>query len=69
VIIVGIESLEVESGLFAGEFVCPDCSGVLRPWGSARRRFLRCAGGEVWRRPRSGLGTTEKGYELCNQFY
>ena len=53
-VIVGIESLEVERGLFAGEFVCPDCSGVLRPWGSARRRVLRCADGEVWRRPRRG---------------
>ena len=53
-IIVGIESLEVERGLFAGEFVCPECSGVLRPWGSARRRVLRCGGGEVWRRPRRG---------------
>ena len=42
-IIVGIEPLEVERGLFAGEIGCPDCSGVLRPWGSARRRVLRCA--------------------------
>jgi transposase-like protein len=54
VIIVGNDRLEVESELLAGGVGCPDCSGVLRPWGSARRRALRCAGGEVWRRPRRG---------------
>ncbi len=53
-IIVGNDRLEVESELLAGGFSCPDCSGVLRPWGSARRRVLRCAGGELWRRPRRG---------------
>jgi hypothetical protein len=54
VIIVGIELLEVERGLFAGEIGCPDCPGVVRPWGSARRRVLRCARGVEWRRPRRG---------------
>ena len=44
-IIVGNDRLEVESELLAGGFGCPDCSGVLRPWGSARGRVLRCAGG------------------------
>ena len=53
-IIVGNESVEVEGVLVAGGFGCPDCSGLLRPWGWARRRVLRCAGGEVWRRPRRG---------------
>ena len=53
-IIVGIEPLEVERGLFAGEIGCPDCSGVLRPWGSARRRVLRCATAVEWRCPRRG---------------
>ena len=53
-IIVGNDRLEVESELLAGGFGCPACSGVLRPWGSARRRVLRCAAGEVWRRPRRG---------------
>ncbi len=53
-VIVGNDRLQVESELLAGGFVCPDCSGVLRPWGSARRRVLRCAAGEVWRRPRRG---------------
>ncbi len=54
-IIVGIDPLEVERGLVAGEFDCPDCSGSVRPWGSARRRVLRCAESvEVWRQPRRG---------------
>lgn len=53
-IIVGNEPVEVDSGLFGGEIGCPDCEGVLRPWGTARRRVLRCAGGYVWRRPRRG---------------
>ena len=53
-IIVGNDRLEVESELLAGGFDCPACSGVLRPWGSARRRVLRCAAGELWRRPRRG---------------
>jgi hypothetical protein len=52
VIIVGNDRVEVESGLLAGEFGCPACSGMLRPWGSARRRVLRCVGGERWRCPR-----------------
>ena len=53
-IIVGNEPVEVENGLLAGGFCCPDCSGVLRPWGSARRRVLRCVGGVVWRCVRRG---------------
>jgi hypothetical protein len=54
VIIVGIDVVEVERELLAGEIVCPDCSGGLRPWGSARRRVLRCSEAEVWRCPRRG---------------
>lgn len=53
-IIVGNDRLQVESELLSGGFCCPACSGVLRPWGSARRRVLRCAAGEIWRRPRRG---------------
>lgn len=53
-IIVGNDLVDVENGLVAGELFCPVCSGVLRPWGSARRRVLRCVGGEVWRCPRRG---------------
>jgi hypothetical protein len=47
VIIVGNDRLQVEGQLLAGGFGCPVCSGVLRPWGSARRRVLRCAVGEA----------------------
>jgi transposase-like protein len=54
VIIVGTDLVDVERELLAGEIVCPDCSGGLRPWGSARRRVLRCLEAEVWRCPRRG---------------
>ena len=61
-IIVGNDLAEVESGLFAGGLGCPDCPGLLRPWGSARRRVLRCADGVQWRCPRrcrcAGCGRT-----------
>jgi hypothetical protein len=50
--IVGTDELEVERALVAGELVCPDCGGGLRPWGSARWRVLRRRDGEVRRRPR-----------------
>ncbi len=53
-IIVGIDLVEVERGLSAGEIGCPNCAGGLRPWGSARRRVLRCSEAEVWRCPRRG---------------
>ncbi len=53
-VIVGIDPLEVERGLLAGEIGCPDCSGWLGPWGWARRRVLRCSEIDVWRRPRRG---------------
>jgi hypothetical protein len=53
-IIVGIEPGEVERELFAGEVGCPDCPGWLRPWGSARRRVLRCVSAVEWRCPRRG---------------
>lgn len=45
VIIAGNEAVEVERELVAGALGCPDCPGLLRPWGSARRRILRCADG------------------------
>ena len=53
-IIVGTDLVEVERGLVTGRLECPDCRGRLRPWGSARPRVLRCAGGEQWRYPRRG---------------
>ena len=51
-IIVGTDDAEVERALRAGELVCPDCAGRLAPWGSARWRVVRRAGGEERRRPR-----------------
>jgi len=46
----------VESSLVDGLLVCPDCQGVLAPWGSARRRSIRHGvGGEqrvLWHHPR-----------------
>ena len=53
-IIVGTDLVDVERGLVAGGLECPNCRGRLRPWGSARRRVLRCADGEQWRYPRRG---------------
>ena len=42
----------VEQFLLAGELVCPECRGVLAPWGSARPRPLRERGTEVTVTPR-----------------
>ncbi|GAB1331722.1 hypothetical protein ACE1SV_60610 [Streptomyces sennicomposti] len=50
----------VETRLLAGEIECPDCGGVLAPWGWARCRVLRDAAEAVRLRPRrarcSGCG-------------
>ena len=43
----------VESRLTAGHVGCPDCPGVLRPWGWARPRGVHGIGGVVLR-PRRG---------------
>ena len=43
----------VESRLTAGRVGCPDCPGVLRPWGWARPRGVHGIGGVVLR-PRRG---------------
>ena len=52
VLMVGTDEDEVDRVLRAGGLACPGCSGVLAPWGYARRRKVR-AEGEVWRlRPR-----------------
>jgi hypothetical protein len=49
---VGTDEDEVDRVLRAGGLACPGCSGVLAPWGYARRRTVRAVG-EVWRlRPR-----------------
>jgi Domain of unknown function (DUF6431) len=44
---------EVRADLGGSQLRCPDCSGLLRRWGFARPRSLRCSGGGlVWLRPR-----------------
>ena len=49
---VGTDDAEVERALRAGELEC-DCGGELRPWGVARARAVRQAGGgEEWGSPR-----------------
>ncbi len=48
---VEVDAAAVEKRLLAGQMVCP-CSGVLRPWGFARPRWLRTPSGRVRVRPR-----------------
>lgn len=43
---------KVEAALVAGALACPECGGVLRPWGWARRRVLRGGSSPVAVRPR-----------------
>ena len=49
---VGTNAAEVESRLINEELECPDCGGVLAPWGWARGRVLRSGAGMVRLRPR-----------------
>jgi hypothetical protein len=49
---VEADPVGVESRLLAGQIDCPDCSGVLRPWGWARPRSVHGIGGVL--RPRRG---------------
>lgn len=51
-VMVGTDPVEVERALLAGELACPECSGVLRPWGHARWRWSREEHGTVRHRPR-----------------
>jgi hypothetical protein len=51
-VMVGSDPVEVERALLAGELACPDCSGVLRPWGHARWRSSRREHDDVRHRPR-----------------
>ena len=44
--IVGIDGVEVERALVAGELDCRVCEGRLSSWGSARLRVVCCVGGE-----------------------
>ena len=51
-LIVCAEQARVETELVGGLLSCPSCRGLLRPWGHARGRALRCAGGDRLLRPR-----------------
>src|SRR5713101_1161993 len=52
VLMVGTDTPRVEQHLSAGEYECPVCGGLLRPWGHARARVLG-RGAEAMRvRPR-----------------
>ncbi|SFN95995.1 hypothetical protein SAMN04487980_104039 [Streptomyces sp. cf124] len=52
VLTVEADVVRVETRLLAGEIECPDCGGVLAPWGWARCRVLRDAARMVRLRPR-----------------
>ena len=51
-LIVADDVDRTERELAAGELACPDCDGELRPWGHARRRWLRTRQGRRALRPR-----------------
>jgi hypothetical protein len=56
---VEADSAGVEFRLCGGELCCPDCRGVLRPWGWARSREIRDVGSLRPRRARcSGCAVT-----------
>jgi uncharacterized protein DUF6431 len=52
VLTVGTNAAKVESQLADEDLACPDCGGVLAPWGWARERVLRSGSGVVRIRPR-----------------
>lgn len=43
-LIVGIDSIAVETALISGKLRCPSCDGVLCPWAHARTRVVRLMG-------------------------
>lgn len=57
---VGTNQDGVESALRAGEISCPECDGVLRPWGFGRPRTIRFGDGELSIIPRRGRCSTCK---------
>lgn len=50
-----ISGRALEAELVAGELRCPDCAGLLRPWGFAREREVRLLAGVRCVRPRRAL--------------
>ena len=51
-LMVDTDSVAVERLLLTGELTCPQCGGVLAPWGHARWRSSRRESGSVRHRPR-----------------
>ncbi len=65
--IVGTDAAEVERALLGGQLACPDCTGRLRPWGSARWRDVRRRADVERRRPRrSRCGGCENTHVLIS---
>jgi hypothetical protein len=52
---VGTDPFEVDRLLAAGDLRCPECAGVLRPWGYARWRGVRLEDEVEMRRPRRSV--------------
>jgi hypothetical protein len=52
---VGVDAVEVERRLVAGELACPGCAGVLTGWGHARERVIRGEWGRLRVRPRRAM--------------
>ena len=66
---VGVDAVRVEDRLVRGELACPDCGGLLGPWGWARSRMLRDGGGSVVVRPRrSRCGSCGRSHVLLPVF-
>lgn len=61
-LIVGVDSVAVETELTSGRLACPGCKARLRRWGWGRERELRSRAGTRRFRPRrsicAGCGTT-----------
>lgn len=51
---VGVDAVEVERQLAAGELACPVCDDALRRWGFARERAVRGLADPIVVRPRRG---------------
>lgn len=51
-LIVSTNAADAERALLAGDLVCPDCDGELRPWSHARPRTVRLLGATRTIRPR-----------------
>ncbi len=59
-LIVADDIDRTERELAAGELACPDCQGELRPWGHARRRWLRSRQGRREIRPDAAAAAADR---------